>query len=350
MQRSLFLTLILICSFLFVSCAPATSSGARFFYVRMGATPTLMLLDSPESRQPRGEIPLAAPADCSFWSLTPAPVGPFAALEWQCPFGPLTELVNVGEKSVGALLDDVNRDSHFLAWSADGKSIYLKTGATTQPQIMRVDVASHQATVMKKISLNTYNLTVSPTEDIVLWAFSDGIGFGSQLWASTADGSRTQMVLSDPGDIISLMRFAPDGKHIVAIRMPDNKDPLPAGELWLADSDGKHAHFTATADAGRGMFPVWSADGAKIAFIGRSHPNDPASINLSVLTFPDEKVSTFDVQPAFPPVWSPDGDSLYFTQGADGKMELWSYKLSTGASQKLFDSACCAGWVQGIQK
>ena len=305
-----------------------------------------MLLDNPDSPQPRSEIALAPPPDCSFWSLTPAPLGPLMALEWQCSFGLTTEIINTASQKVSALLNDASLDNHFLAWSADGKSVYLKTGMTSNPQIVRVDVEPRQATVLKQISANAYNLTVSPSDDIVLWAFSDGIGAGSQVWGSQADGAHTQIVLSDPGNIVSLMRFSPDGKHIAAIRMPDGKDPLPMGELWLADSDGKHAHFATAADAGRGMFPVWSPDGEKIAFIGRSHPRDPGSTNLSVLTFADQHVSTFYVQPAYPPSWSPDNDSLYFTLGADGKMELWFYQISTEKTQKLFDDACCAGWLK----
>jgi Tol biopolymer transport system component len=154
------------------------------------------------------------------------------------------------------------------------------------------------------------------------------------------------MVLTDPANIIGLMRYSPDGKHIAAIRLPDNQSDLPPGELWLADSDGKHAHFAATADAGRGMFPVWSPNGEKIAFIGRTHPQDPASMNLSIYNVLNSELSTFNFQPSTPPAWSPDGSRLYFTLASDGKMDIWFYEISTGKTEKVFENACCAGWTE----
>ncbi len=304
-----------------------------------------MLLQTPDSPSALGEIPLAAPPDCDFWSLTPAPTGPLLALEWQCPAGPLTQVVNLGAKKISSPLDDPSLDSRFLAWSPDGSSVYLKVAALTDPKILRVDALSRRVTVMP-ISPYAYNLTVSPSDGIIVWALTKGIGSGSQIWGSDAQSISSELVLSDPANIISLMRFSPDGKKIAAIRLPDNASPLPPGELWLADSDGKHAHFAATADAGRGMFPVWSPNGEKIAFIGRTRPRDPASINLSILTLLNLQLSTLEFKPEAPPVWSPDGGRLYFTQASDGKMEVWFYEISTGKTEKVFENACCAGWTE----
>jgi WD40 repeat protein len=356
MRRSPFSILFFLFSALLTSCAPVASPGALFFYIRQGDAPTLVLLRDPDSHSPVGEIPLASPPDCSFWSLSPAPTGPLAALEWQCPSGPLTQVVDtsplpavavqgLGSQKIVSLLDDPSIDTHFLAWSPDGRSVYLKAGALSNPQILRVDAISRQVTVLP-IPANTYSLAVSPADGTIVWALTGGIGSGSQVWGSDAQSANSQIVLSDPANIIGLMRYAPDGRHIAAIRLPDDQSALPPGELWLADSDGKHAHFAATADAGRGMFPVWSPNGEKIAFIGRTHPRDPASINLSVLTLFNLQLSTLNLKPEAPPTWSPDGSRLYFTLASDGKMEVWSYEISTGKTEKLFENACCVGWTE----
>jgi len=330
---------------LLASCVPTSSPAALFFYIRQGAAPALVLLQSPDSRQPFGQAPLTSPPGCSFWSLTPAPLGPLAALEWQCDTGSLTQVVNIDSPKISFLSDDPSLDSHFLAWSPDGKSLYLKVGAFSNPQIVRVEAESRRMVVLS-LSPNTYNLTVSPADGSLLWALTGGIGSGSQLWVSDADGATPRMLLSDSATILGLMRYSPDGKHIAAIRLPDDSSSLPPGELWVADSDGKNVHLTASADAGRGMFPVWSPDGEKIAYIGRTSPNDPSSINLSILTLSDFQLSTLDIQPLSSPVWSPDNSRLYFTLASDGKMELWFYEISTGKTQKLFDDACCAGWMK----
>jgi Tol biopolymer transport system component len=343
------LLLLTSCEIPGIGGAPASSPGALFFYIRQGDAPTLVLLRDPDSHSPMGEMPLASPPDCSFWSLSPAPTGPLAALEWQCPSGPLTQIVDLDGRKISSLLDDPSIDTHFLAWSPDGKSVYLKAGALSNPQILRVDAISRQVTVLP-IPANTYSLAVSPADGTIVWALTGGIGSGSQVWGSDAQSANSQLVLTDPANIIGLMRYAPDGRHIAAIRLPDDQSALPPGELWLADSDGKHAHFAATADAGRGMFPVWSPNGEKIAFIGRTHPRDPASINLSILTLSDLNLLTFNLQPVFPPIWSPDGSRLYFTLASDGKMDVWSYEISTGKTEKLFENACCVGWTEAGKK
>lgn len=345
MRYSLPTTISLLLAFLLASCAPAASQGARFFYIKMDAAPTLVLLDSPDSAQPLSQVVLASPPDCGFWSLTPAPRGPLAALEWQCPFGLLTQLVNTADGTISPLLPDTSTDTHFLAWSNDGNTVYARVGATTNPHIMRVDARSHQGVEMPQVSPNTYNFTVSPTDGVLLWAFTNGIGFGSEVWGGAPDGSSPQMVLSDPQHIVGLIRYSPDGKYVAAIRQPDGQEAFPKGELWLTDADGKHPHLVANTDAGRGMFPVWSPDSQKIAFIGRNNLRDPASINLSILSISDTKLSILNLQPSNPPYWSPDGARLYFTLAPNGKMELWFYEVSTGKTEKLFENACCAGWV-----
>jgi Tol biopolymer transport system component len=309
------------------------------------ASPVLTLLDGPDAQPPVGEIPLVAPAGCGFGLLAPAPNGPLTAIEWQCADGPRTQVVDLNDKKTFSLVDDASLDSHFLAWSPDGKSVYLKVGVLANPQILRVEAVSRQVTVMP-IPANTYSLAVSPADGTIVWALTRGIGSGSQVWGSDAHSLMSQLVLADPTNIIGLMHFSPDGKRIAAIRLPDDQALLPPGELWIADSDGQHAHFAATADAGRGMFPVWSPDGEKIAFAGRDHPRDAGSINLSILTLADLQLVTVDVRPEAPPAWSPDGSRLYFTRKSDGKMEVWFYELSTGKAQKLFEDACCAGWTQ----
>ena len=340
---------LLLLLLLLAACAPTPRPSPLFFYLRTGASLSLVLQQDPLSSAPLDTIPLPTPAGCSFWALTPAPAGPRATIEWQCAYGPAVQVVHTDTGQVDFLLADPTVDNRLLAWSPDGKIAYLKAGTLSSPQVLRVEVASRQATPLP-LSPNTYNLTVSPDGRTILYALTAGIGQGSELWSADAAGAGMHRLLADAGNILGLMRYSPDGQKIAYIRLPDNQSSFPAGELWLADPDGKHARRVASADAGHGLPPVWSPDGTEIAFAGRDRPDDPASVNLSVYRLSTSHLlpSPFPPLPAsLPPAWSPDGARLYFTRLSDGKMELWFYEIPGGKTEKLLDDACCGGWIVG---
>ena len=154
-------------------------------------------------------------------------------------------------------------------------------------------------------------------------------------------GRQQRQILSDAENILGLFRYAPDGKHIAYIRLPDSQADFPAGELWVMDWDGKNARLAATADAGRGMPPVWSPDGDKIAFIGRNQLEDK-STSLSIYDLSAAALLTLPFSPVMPPVWAPEG--LYFTLG--GTMAVWFYDTASGKTRKVVSGACCAGWMR----
>lgn len=312
--------------------------------MRRGDALTFVLQQNPDSAQPLKEIPLTTPPDCSFWSLTPAPVGPFAAIEWQCSPGPTVQVLNAATGKVYFLLDDPTLDNHFMAWEPDGKAVYLKAGTLSNPRVLRVDVESRHV-VPLSLSPNTYNLSVSPDGKTILYAISNGIGLGSELWGADASGTYQQKILSDAANILGLMRYSPDGKHIAAIRLPDSQSPFPAGQLWVVDADGENARLTATTDGGRGMPPVWSPDSRKIAFVGRDRPEEPDSINLSIYNIVTSQLLVAPFSPVFPPAWSPDGTKIYFTAGKNDKIGIWIYEISNGKAHELIEGACCAGWL-----
>jgi Tol biopolymer transport system component len=331
--------------FFLAACAPTGKPPSPlFFTIRRGAGLTFVVQRSPDSAQASSEIPLKSPSGCGFWSLIPAPAGPFAALEWQCGSGPVVQVLDTSTGKIDFLLDDPALDNRFLAWNPDGKAVYLKAGTLSNPQILRVEADSRRASSLP-ISANTYNLTVAPDGRTILYALTNGIGLGSELWAADAGGGNRRALVSDAENILGLMRYSPDGRRIAYIRLPDSQLAFPAGELWVMDADGTNARLTASADAGRGMPPVWSPDGRQIAFAGRTNPQDPDSINLSIYNLLTAQLLTPSFALVTPPAWSPDGTKLYFTLAINDKMEVWFYEISTHKAQKLLDGACCAGWM-----
>ncbi len=325
------------------SATPAVDAPytPAFFYVTLSPNASLFLLDNPAA-SPRKQILLNPPADCTLYALRPAPRGRWIAVEWECAFGPTVEMLDTASGESHFVLSDPTIDSRFLAWQPDGRSLYLKIGTLSVPQTLRVDAATGKTTELF-LSAFVYDLTASPDGKKVLYSLTKGIGFGSETWLAGPDGQNPSQLLVDAQNIIALAQFSPDGRQIATIKLPDTQEPAPPGELWVMDSAGLNARYLATADAGRGMSPVWSPDGTKIAFIGRDVAADEKSVNLSIYDLTHASLATYAAVSITQPVWSPDGAFIAFSSD---KMDVWFYEISGGQANKQVTGACCAGWIR----
>lgn len=334
----------------------ACSSGASALHQQLYAfrlsPPSLVEL----SRQDRvvRQYPIAIPAGCGLHALYPAPRGAYLAIELSCAFGQAVVWVNTDTGDIKQAYTEA--DSHFLAWTPDGRAVYLRVDTINNPQVLRASISSGQDLVA--IPANTYDLAPQPDGSDFLYSFSRGMGYGSETWLAHNDGSDVKQILSDSMNYLSLLRWSPDGNRIAYIKIPDSATPYTVGELWVAGADGSDARFLARADAGHGFAPAWSPDGTQIAFVVRDNPNDPeadqspdalvshiALVNVetgqstSLTNFPGARVDA--------PAWSPDGASLTFTAVLNGRMQVQSADPASGKTHVvLAESACCSAWLR----
>jgi eukaryotic-like serine/threonine-protein kinase len=127
------------------------------------------------------------------------------------------------------------------------------------------------------------------------------------------------------GTMRSLNSFSisPDGKRLATEHPSDSGSGT---DLWLADLEhGNESRFT--FDASLNSSPVWSADGARIAFeSNRGDGNARLYVRRSNNTGPDELLfeSKFGVTPQD---WSRDGKYLIF-RPVRGAIDLWALPLA----------------------
>jgi Tol biopolymer transport system component len=137
-------------------------------------------------------------------------------------------------------------------------------------------------------------------------------GFG-QLWLMNADGSNQHVLLNDPGYDDEAPSFSPDGSHVIFSRCGPLDGEFPCA-IYRVDLDGSALRQITPVRIELGDFePVYSPDGATIAFDSFGRDGIIAAVHLMQ---PDgtriRQLSAAELL-GFAPDWSPDGRQLIFT-------------------------------------
>jgi Tol biopolymer transport system component len=354
MPRTSLLLLLSSFFFLFFSCTPQTPQPTlqTSFYIYRFDPPGFIEFST--DFQPIGEIPFSLPPNCGLFNVFPAPLGEYMAIELSCPNG---QAVLFLDTTTNAVIQPVtDSDSHFLAWTFDGRAVYLKVDSLGSPHILRVSTSGAQDVI--PITEYTYDLASSVEPGEFTLAFSRGLGQGSELWLARREGKTVEQLYTDPSNYISFARYSPDGRQIAFLKIPDTQTPFTVGELWVMNADGSKAHKLVDADAGHGYAANWSPDGKRIAFVKRENPDDERADQSSEALI--SNIYIVDVQNgalaqithleqgrAETPGWSPDGNTLAFNVVMNDRMEVRLADIITGKIQPLMpESACCPAWMR----
>ena len=300
------------------------------------------------------EIPFSIPRSCGLLDAFSPPIGQYLLVELSCPNGQTVLLLETETDSVTQPITD--SDAHFLAWTPDGQSVYLKVDALGDARVLRV-MTSGKVQDMN-VSGWTYDLATSPTAEEFIFSFSRGLGSGSELNFTQNNGRTTKTLYSDPLHYVAFARYSSDGKQIAFIKIPDSSTPFTVGELWVMDADGSSARKLADADAGHGYAANWSPDGTQIAFVKRENPQDSNADRsteslmsniyiIDVQNGDESQLTHLAGGRAETPRWSPDGNTLSFHAVINGRMNVFTVDIKTGETRPLIpESTCCPAWMR----
>jgi dipeptidyl aminopeptidase/acylaminoacyl peptidase len=338
---------------LIFSCTASPQTPTRtFFYIFRFDPPALMEF-SPDF-QPTREIPFSVPADCRLLDVHSAPVGRFLLIELNCPNGQTVVFLDTDAGSVNQPVQDT--DSHFLAWTADGRSAYLKLDSLESPRIVHVSTKGRRREL--DITGWTYDLSARPNTDDLIYTYSLGLGHGSELSLSRNSGLSIEALYKDQSHYISFARYSPDGTQIAFIKIPDSPTPFTVGELWVMDAGGAYPRKLADADAGHGYAANWSPDGSRIAFVKRENPeNESANQSMESLisniyvmeiaTGTLTQITQLSDGRVETPQWSPDGNTLAFNIVRNGRIEVQAADIHSGQIRSVTtEPTCCPAWMR----
>ncbi len=357
----LFVLLLSACeSTLEASPTPTSSPPAQpsLLYLRSGSPEGEMQLFIRQGLDDPGRsVPLHVSSTCAIWGLYPAPLGQVVAMELDCGNGMTVMILDLDQETTSLPAAQFESDARFLAWTPDGGQAYLRIDTLGDPRVILVDIHGNRP-AEPSFPASLYDLAVMPGGQTVLYATTQGLGFGSELWQAGPNGRSGKRLLAEPTHIIAYARPSPQGDRIAYILMPDSQVPFAIGQLWVMAADGGDARFLADVDAGHGFSPVWSPDGRRIAVVVRENPDDPeantsawalvsnilvvdveSGNEIAATDFPDALVEA--------PVWSPDGQALVFNVIGNGTITVWISNLADGTLQPLDESpfSCCAVYL-----
>jgi TolB protein len=210
-------------------------------------------------------------------------------------------------------------------WSPDGRQLAFERAARHRPSSLYVANADGSGERLLPDSVSG-SIDWSPDGRRLLYV-DDG-----RIYVTDEDWTGRTLLLDPSPRRAADARWSPDAKRIVFALGGDR-----SGDVWVMDPDGGNRRRVTRLPAAAGFpdSPIWSPDGARIAFLlpGSLHVIDADGSGDRVLTrFP---AGIFPSTPA----WSPDGESIAYARLKLGRAQhrsgLYVVEVDDGTVRRL---------------
>ena len=176
----------------------------------------------------------------------------------------------------------------------------------------------------------------------------DGV---SNVWIMDNDGSNLQQVTKEKNNLIHSPKWSPDGEYLVATKGIMSSRSIPAGEIWMyhrSGGDGLQikARVNGKVDQQNIADPVFSPDGQYIYYTqntlsgsGFDYNRDPLEGIFAITRYDretgEEERYISGVGGAVVPTPSPDGNYVAFVRRVKNKTGLFIKDVKTGEEKPL---------------
>ena len=148
------------------------------------------------------------------------------------------------------------------------------------------------------------------------------------IWTANLDGSDARRIISVDGAFLDEPAWSPDGARIAYSSGGSNSDGYWVSHIWTADAAGAGREKLTSGDVRDGN-PAWSPHGGRIAFerlSGEGRDDDGNRIDadryIAVMNADgsDARALTAGGRSDYSPVWSPDGARIAYVGGGAARV------------------------------
>lgn len=206
----------------------------------------------------------------------------------------------------------------YVYWSSNFSDLFvMASDGTNSRRLTRGQSAS--------LSDNSWAMRPTWSPDGSRLAFvSDANSNHNQVWVMAKDGSGRKQLTSEALGILwaDALSWDPDGARLAVTAAPDM---TAQSHIYLLDvTQGGFKKFSNQLNGA--YDPSFSPDGKAIAYIGR--PSSQPVLTIQSIDGTHE--ATYDKLPFVrSPVWSPDGASVAFLSVQGGVFEIWILTVTT---------------------
>ena len=203
----------------------------------------------------------------------------------------------------------------FVSWAPDSSKVLLYVSPTEAPwdrYIYALDTKDNYSNT--GLPNGTISADISPIDGSIVYSLASGGTDASTIHIRDQQGNDKVLVGGD-SSILTWLRLSPKGDKIAFMK---SNLAIDSGNqsVWVMNTDGTAP--TKTSEVAWGYPPVWSPDGTKIAFSNGADIWE-YDTNQKVL-----RNVTGSGKGAAHPSYSADGKAIVFSSGASGEQQVWA--------------------------
>lgn len=215
-------------------------------------------------------------------------------------------------------------------FTADGRRIVFSSLRSGEWQLYEVDVGGGEARRLRENAHREWQADPSP--DGARLAFLSNADGAEALWAQVLASGREQMLVRHgKRTLLGNPHWSPDGRQIVF----SSNHGFPGHRVHVLDVASGETRRLSPLESGA-CEPRWSRDGARVAYVRRSHlTRDRSVIVEHDLASGRERLLVEWPALNYDPVYTLDGGAISFVSTVAGEFALYRQQLSDGRSQRL---------------